>query len=64
MTSVVDVRTYRLSQVRSRIDRVKATADPDAVLCSDAMHEVVELLCSVPDPVRDVEVAHTAGWLF
>lgn len=64
MTSVVDVRAYRLPQVRSRVDRVKVTADPDALPCSDAMHEVVELLCSVPDLLKDVEVAQATGWLF
>ncbi len=64
MDGVWTMRAHRLSQVRSRVDRFLATRAPEVVLTSDALGEVVDLLCSVPDPVEDVEVAQAAGWLF
>ncbi|MEU9338857.1 CHAT domain-containing protein [Streptomyces sp. NPDC048290] len=57
-------RDRRLRQVRARVERFTTTGAPEAVLGSDALGEVVDLLCSVPDPVEDIEVAQTAGWLF
>ncbi|WP_445517445.1 CHAT domain-containing protein [Streptomyces sp. NEAU-174] len=57
-------RDHRLRQVRGRVDRFTTTRTPEVVLGSDAIGEVVDLLCSVPDPVQDIEVAQTAGWLF
>jgi CHAT domain/Tetratricopeptide repeat len=57
-------REHRLWQVRGRVDRFTNTRAPEVVLGSDAIGEVVDLLCSVPDPVEDIEVAQTAGWLF
>ncbi|MFI2031827.1 CHAT domain-containing protein [Streptomyces buecherae] len=58
------MRDCRIQQIRSRVDRFTTTRAPEVVLCSDAIGEVVDLLCSVPDPVEDNEVAQTAGWLF
>ncbi|NEW69138.1 CHAT domain-containing protein [Streptomyces rhizosphaericus] len=57
-------RDHRLRQVRGRVDRFTTTRTPEVVLGSDAIGEVVDLLCSVPDPVQDIEVAQTAGRLF
>jgi hypothetical protein len=39
------------------VDRFTTTRASEVVLGSDAIGEVVDLLCSVPDPVEDIEVA-------
>ncbi|MEU9869655.1 CHAT domain-containing protein [Actinomadura sp. NPDC048021] len=58
------VRTRLLAQVRDRVDRFNAERDATLVLAPRAVADAVDLICSVPDPVDDVEVAQAAGWLF
>ncbi|MEV0665768.1 CHAT domain-containing protein [Actinomadura luteofluorescens] len=58
------VRTRLLAQVRDRVDRFNAGQDATLVLTPRAVAAAVDLICSVPDPVDDVEVAQAAGWLF
>jgi|HubBroStandDraft_6_1064221.scaffolds.fasta_scaffold2491211_2 hypothetical protein len=57
-------RTRRLAQVRSRVARFNAEKTAATVLSDDALTEVLALICSVPDPVADIEVAQAAGLLF
>lgn len=58
------VRTRLLAQVRDRVHRFNAGHDATLVLTPRAVADAVDLICSVPDPVDDVEVAQAAGWLF
>lgn len=58
------VRTRLLAQVRDRVNRFNAEGDATLVLTSRAVADAVDLVCSVPDPVDDLEVAQAAGWLF
>ncbi|MGI5202500.1 CHAT domain-containing protein [Spirillospora sp. CA-108201] len=58
------VRTRLLAQVRDRVDRFNAERDAALVLEPGALGDAVDLVCSVPDPTDDVEVAQAAGWLF
>lgn len=58
------VRTRRLAQVRDRVSRFNADHDAATVLAPEALAEVLALICSVPDPVADIEVTQAAGWLF
>lgn len=58
------MRTRLLAQVRDRVNRFNAERDATLVLAPRAVADAVDLICSVPDPVDDVEVAQAAGWLF
>jgi tetratricopeptide (TPR) repeat protein len=58
------MRMRRLAQVRGRVERFNADHDAATVLAAEAVDEVLELICSVPDPVADIEVAQAAGLLF
>ncbi|MCL9762998.1 CHAT domain-containing protein [Frankia sp. AiPa1] len=58
------MRAARLSEIRDRVRRFNAAGEPAAVLVPEALDEVVDLLCSIPDPAEDAEVAHEAAWLF
>lgn len=58
------MRTRRLAQVRDRVERFNADHDAATVLAAEAVAETLELICSVPDPVADIEVAQAAGWLY
>ncbi|MFF3373814.1 CHAT domain-containing protein [Streptomyces sp. NPDC002680] len=50
--------------MRSRVSRFNADHDAATVLAAEAVAEALELICSVPDPVEDIEVAQAAGWLY
>ncbi|HET9897921.1 MAG TPA: CHAT domain-containing tetratricopeptide repeat protein [Streptosporangiaceae bacterium] len=58
------VRARYLAQVRDRVRRFDADKEPATVLADEALAEVLALVCSVPDPVADLEVAQAAGLLF
>ena len=58
------MRTRWLAEVRGRVDRFNRERETAAVLSSDALGDALSLVCSVPDPLADIEVAQAAGWLF
>ena len=57
------MRDELLGQLRERIIRFVHEGDPDMVLSDDTSHLAEQLLDTVPDPMSDLEVLHTLGWL-
>ena len=57
------LREQRLAQLRDRVQRHIDTGAPEPVLAPEAISELVDLLCSVPDPLDDIPVAQAAGLL-
>ncbi|NKE61439.1 tetratricopeptide repeat protein [Lentzea sp. PSKA42] len=56
-------RSDLITALRKRVNAFHDTLDADEVLVPEALDELVDLLCAVPDPLDDVEVMQTAGWL-
>jgi tetratricopeptide (TPR) repeat protein len=56
-------RQRLIAKVRGRLQRSEAERDPAAVLDSDALAEVAELMRVAGGPDADPEAAHVAGWL-
>ncbi|MEU5695562.1 CHAT domain-containing protein [Actinosynnema sp. NPDC020468] len=56
-------RSGLIAAVRERVTRFHDTRDPDEVLVPAAVDELVDLLCAVPDPLADLDVAQAAGLL-
>ncbi len=57
------LREQRLAQLRDRVERHLHTRAPEPVLAPEAIGELVDLLCSVPDPLDDIPVTQAAGLL-
>ncbi|MFI2663535.1 CHAT domain-containing protein [Micromonospora carbonacea] len=56
-------RSNLITALRERLTAFGDTRDADEVLVPEALDELVDLLCAVPDPLDDVEVTQTAGLL-
>ncbi|HZB28975.1 MAG TPA: CHAT domain-containing protein [Streptosporangiaceae bacterium] len=56
-------RSSLITALRERVNAFHSTRDADEVLVPEALDELVDLLCVVPDPFDDVEVTQTAGLL-
>ncbi|MBT2207518.1 CHAT domain-containing protein [Actinomadura sp. NEAU-AAG7] len=56
-------RSSLITALRERVTAFHGNRDADEVLVPEALDELVDLLCVVPDPLDDVQVTQTAGWL-
>jgi hypothetical protein len=56
-------RSDLLTALRDRVAAFHSTRDADEVLVPEALDELVDLLCAVPDPLDDVEATQAAGLL-
>ncbi|MDQ2585253.1 CHAT domain-containing protein [Saccharothrix yanglingensis] len=56
-------RSDLITALRERVTAFHDTRDADEVLVGEALDEVVDLLCAVPDPLDDEAVTQAAGLL-